>query len=323
VKVSLWGTRGSIASAGPETMRYGGNTSCVEVEAGDGTIVILDAGTGIRRTGASYETPRRLDVLLTHLHMDHIQGLGFFGPFFDPDFEVHVWGPPSATQDLRTRLTRYFSPPLFPVRLRDVDSGLELHDVPLGPFQVGGLTIVGAAVIHPGQTLGYRVTDASTRRSSEEGTTDAGGATSGDRASSDGRATAGSAPTLAYIPDHEPALGLGDFPGPPDWTSGFDIAKAADLLVHDAQYTDDEYTSRVGWGHSRLSDAVALAASAGSRRLVTFHHDPAHDDTFLDGMLEQGRALATEGAVGRAVRDGPHAPPFEIVAGQEGSSFSL
>ena len=120
MRVRLWGTRGSIASAGPDTVAYGGNTSCVEVEGRDGTIVILDAGTGVRRVGDTYHEPRRLDILLTHLHMDHIQGLGFFAPLFQKDFEVHVWGPPSTTQDLRTRLTRYLSPPLFPVRLRDV-----------------------------------------------------------------------------------------------------------------------------------------------------------------------------------------------------------
>ena len=134
MRVCLWGTRGSIASAGPDTIAYGGNTACAELEGRDGTILILDAGTGIRRVGDTYKTPRRIDILLTHLHMDHIQGLGFFAPFFRDDFEVHVWGPPSTTQGLRERLTRYLSPPLFPVRLRDVAANLELHDVPLQPF---------------------------------------------------------------------------------------------------------------------------------------------------------------------------------------------
>jgi phosphoribosyl 1,2-cyclic phosphodiesterase len=263
-------------------MAYGGNTSCVEVEGEDGTIVILDAGTGIRRVGATFESPRRIDVLLTHLHMDHIQGLGFFGPFFRADFEVHVWGPPSVTEDLRARLTRYLSPPLFPVRLRDVESRLELHDVPLGAFTIGGLTVVGSPVIHPGQTLGYRITDHS-------GT--------------------GVRPTMAYLPDHEPALGARRFPGEPEWTSGFDLATGVDLLLHDVQYTDTEYGSRVGWGHSRVSDAVALAQLAGTRRLVTFHHDPAHDDVSLDAMLGDGQALAQE--------------PLEVIGGKEGTTFWL
>src|SRR6185503_14882013 len=110
VKLTLWGTRGSVASAGPETVRYGGNTSCVEVRAADGSVLVLDAGTGIRRLGAALRGETgRVDVVLTHLHMDHIQGLGFFAPFFEQDREVHVWGPPSTTQALRERLTRYLS----------------------------------------------------------------------------------------------------------------------------------------------------------------------------------------------------------------------
>ncbi|HUG48865.1 MAG TPA: MBL fold metallo-hydrolase [Candidatus Limnocylindria bacterium] len=273
----LWGTRGSIASAGPETVAYGGNTSCVELQASDGSVLILDAGTGVRRVGDTYEQPRRLDILLTHLHMDHIQGLGFFGPFFRDDFEVHVWGPPSTTQDLRTRLTRYLSPPLFPVRLRDVAARLELHDVPAEPFEVGGLTVCARIVIHPGQTLGYRISD-------------------GER-------------TVVYLPDHEPALGTTTFPTSPEWTSGHELALDAHLLIHDAQYTADEYAQRQGWGHSRVSDAVGLAVQARARRLVTFHHDPAHDDDKLDAMLEEARNQAPDG--------------LEVLPGREGDTFRV
>ncbi len=277
MRVCLWGTRGSIASAGPETVRYGGNTACAEVEGRDGTIVVLDAGTGVRRVGATYKEPRRLDILLTHLHMDHIQGLGFFGPFFERDFEVHVWGPPSTTQDLRTRLTRYLSPPLFPVRLRDVAARLELHDAPMGRFQIGGLEITAQTVIHPGQTLGYRISDGQS--------------------------------TMTYLPDHEPALGVNGMPDQTDWMSGHDLARGADLLLHDAQYTADEYEQRVGWGHSRVTDAVDLARMAGARRLVTFHHDPAHSDETLDEMLATAQARA-DGAL-------------EVLPGREGETFRI
>ena len=277
MRVCLWGTRGSIASAGPETVRYGGNTACAEVEGRDGTIVVLDAGTGVRRVGATYKEPRRLDILLTHLHMDHIQGLGFFGPFFQRDFEVHVWGPPSTTQDLRTRLTRYLSPPLFPVRLRDVAARLELHDAPMGRFQIGGLEITAQTVIHPGQTLGYRISDGQS--------------------------------TMTYLPDHEPALGVNGMPDQTDWMSGHDLARGADLLLHDAQYTADEYEQREGWGHSRVTDAVDLARMAGARRLVTFHHDPAHSDETLDEMLATAQARA-DGAL-------------EVLPGREGETFRI
>jgi phosphoribosyl 1,2-cyclic phosphodiesterase len=277
MRACLWGTRGSIASPGPDTVAYGGNTSCVEIEAADGTVVVLDAGTGVRRVGDTYREPRRIDILLTHLHMDHIQGLGFFAPFFAPDFEIHVWGPPSTTEDLRRRLARYLSPPLFPVRLRDVAARLTLHDAPIGRFDIGGLEVTAQSVIHPGPTVGYRI--------------------------SDGRAT------IAYLPDHEPALGSAGGPTDARWTSGADLARDADLLIHDAQYTPDEYAARAGWGHSRVDDAVALARLAGARRLVTFHHDPSHDDAELDMMLAGAQALA--------------AGELEVIAGREGSTFRL
>ena len=256
MRVTLWGTRGSLPSAGPDTVRYGGNTSCVEVRGADGTCLILDAGTGIRRLGAAIE-PRlpRVDVLLTHLHMDHIQGLGFFAPLHRPDLEVHVWGPPSTTLDLRARLGRYLSPPLFPVHLRDLPSPLALHDVPLGRFGIGGLQIAAALVCHPGPTVGYRITE-------------------GER-------------SVTYIPDHEPALGARNFPMSPEWMSGFDLAAGVDLLIHDAQYTPAEYATHVGWGHSSIPQTIGFASVAKARRLVTFHYDPSHSDDFLDRTLDQ------------------------------------
>ena len=139
-------------------MRYGGNTSCVELQALADTRVVLDAGTGIRRLGAGLPPEVcRVDVLLTHLHMDHIQGLGFFAPLFRRDFEVHIWGPGSATADLRTRLTRYMAPPLFPVRLSELECDLHLHDLNEGCVEVPGFTVRAALVCHPGPTVGYRI----------------------------------------------------------------------------------------------------------------------------------------------------------------------
>ena len=208
MKVTIWGTRGSLPAPGPETTRYGGNTSCVEVRGRDGSVVVLDAGTGIRRLGATIGPEvRRVDLLLTHLHLDHIEGLGFFAPLFRRELEVHVWGPASTTLDLRARLSRYLSPPIFPVRLRDLPCQLELHDVMSVPrLQIGELEIRAAQVCHPGPTVGFRISE--------------GGA------------------SLAYLPDHEPALGSIDFPREPEWTSGFELAADASLLIHDAQYDD-------------------------------------------------------------------------------------
>ncbi|MDQ2935807.1 MAG: MBL fold metallo-hydrolase [Chloroflexota bacterium] len=255
MKVRFWGTRGSLATAGAETVRYGGNTACVELRAEGAPVVVLDAGSGIRPLGVALgEDVPRIDILLSHLHMDHVQGLGFFAPLFSTGREIHIWGPPSTTLSLRERLTRYLSPPLFPVALRDVPSDLALHDVPTDePFELGPLVVTAALVIHPGPTVGYRITDGRT--------------------------------TMGYLPDHEPALGSRDFPGPPDWLSGFALAVGADLLIHDAQYTEGEYAERIGWGHSTLRHAVHLAAAANVRRLATFHHDPTHDDTTIDQLL--------------------------------------
>lgn len=251
MNVTIWGTRGSLASAGPETVRYGGNTSCVEVRNNNGALVVLDAGTGIRRLGTSIGLDTtRVDVLLTHLHMDHIQGLGFFKCLYRPDLDVHLWGPASATLSLRARLSRYLSPPLFPVRLRDLPCRLTFHDVPHAPVDIPGFDVDAAPVCHPGPTLGYRV-------------------------------HADSA-TLTYLPDHEPMLCANGFAAGPRTTSGYDLAADVDLLIHDAQYTNHEYTSRVGWGHSAIEHAYAFADTVNARHFVPFHHDPTHDDTTLD-----------------------------------------
>src|SRR5215475_11537974 len=209
MKVTPYGVRGSLAAPGPATARYGGNTSCVCVTGPDGTVVVLDAGTGIR--ALALELPTRLsrvDVLLTHLHLDHIIGLGFFGPLFDSSMEVHIWGPASATLSLDARLRRYLAPPLFPVLLRDLPCRLELHHTGRGRFSIGPFTVRAARVCHPGPTVGYRIET--------------------DRAS------------LAYLPDHEPALGARRFPIDAEWTSGFELAEKVDLLLH------------VGWGHSTV-----------------------------------------------------------------------
>src|SRR3954447_24487340 len=161
MKVTLWGTRGSQASPGPDTVRYGGNTACVELEAVPEARVILDAGTGLRLAGNAFpKAVRRVDVMLTHLHMDHIQGLGFFAPLFREEFEVHIWGPGSATADVRSRLTRYMSPPLFPVRLPELPCDLHVHNVTSGPIEVPGFEVRAALVCHPGPTVGYRFEDA-------------------------------------------------------------------------------------------------------------------------------------------------------------------
>lgn len=254
MKVELWGTRGSIASAGAGTVRYGGDTAAVELRTDDDSLVVLDAGSGIRALGAELTGHGRVDILLSHLHMDHIQGLPFFAPLLEAECEVHIWGPMSTTHDLRARLSRYLSPPLFPVRVRELPN-VHFHDVTPSTFEVRGLEITADLVLHPGTTLGYRITE-------------------GDK-------------VLTYIPDHEPALGDRDFPCGLEWMSGRLLADGADVLIHDSQYTDQEYAERIGWGHSSISHLALFAATAEARRLVTFHHDPSHADEFLDELHDE------------------------------------
>jgi phosphoribosyl 1,2-cyclic phosphodiesterase len=160
VRVKLWGTRGSLPAPGPETVRYGGNTSCVEVRVAPDRVVILDAGSGIRRLGVALDARvERIDILLSHAHLDHILGLGFFAPLFRSDVEVHIWGPSSNLLDIRGRLTRYLSQPLFPVRVHDLPCDPMLRNVPLGRFELPGLEVTAMLVCHPGPTVGYRLED--------------------------------------------------------------------------------------------------------------------------------------------------------------------
>lgn len=256
MKITFWGTRGSLPSAGPETHYYGGNTSCVSVRTDD-QLLVLDAGSGIRRLGSSewIRDYNRIHILLTHLHMDHIQGLGFFGPLFNPANEIHLWGPASFGMTLAERLNRYLSPPLFPVRIRELPCQLIFHEVPSKDFTIGSFDLSARYVCHPGPTVGYRI--------EHEGK------------------------VLAYIPDHEPALTAEDFPLSPEWTSGYALAKEADVLIHDAQYTQEEYQTRVGWGHSAFQDAYRFACLAGVKRLVLFHHDPSRTDEQLRSVFKK------------------------------------
>jgi phosphoribosyl 1,2-cyclic phosphodiesterase len=292
MNVRIWGCRGSVAAPGPETMRYGGNTSCVEVQTDDGVTLILDAGTGMRPLGAELAARgvREVHVLLSHLHLDHLQGLGFFRPLYDPDVHVHIWGPPSPVQPLADRIALYLSPPLFPLRLVEIPARVTFHDAPETPVMIGSAEVVAASVTHQGPTVGYRITDG-------------------------GR-------TLCYLPDHEPSLGVHLADLDPDWISGFALAHRVDVLLHDAQYGDGEYPDHVGWGHSSIEHVVEFARKAQVGRLVLFHHDPYHDDDQLDAlraaasrllgrgdhavdMAYEGMRLAFRDPAGRGLEHGP------------------
>jgi phosphoribosyl 1,2-cyclic phosphodiesterase len=193
-----------------------------------------------------------------------------------PGLAVHIWGPPSSTLDLRARLSRYLSPPLFPVRLRDLASQVELHNAPEEPTRIGSFQVTAAAIVHPGPTVGYRI--------AEEGV------------------------SMAYLPDHEPALVGWPCPGGREWTSGHDLASGVDLLIHDAQYFPEERRDRIGWGHSSSIEAARFAQLVGARRLACFHHDPAHDDAVIDRLVEETAQIAAG---------------VEVYGAREGQTISL
>jgi phosphoribosyl 1,2-cyclic phosphodiesterase len=283
--VTFWGARGSIPTPGAHTARYGGNTSCVAVEA-DGQLVILDAGTGIRGLGLTLEGQNgsvQAEILLSHTHWDHIQGLPYFKPFFAPGNAVRIWGSKQGSKSLDEILHLQMDPAVFPIPLTAVSAALTVKEVrPGSEFTVGPFRAQSMQLRHPGTTLAYRLVPVAGGRS------------------------------MAYVTDNELGPG-GSYDTPPSWRRELvKFLSGVDLLIHDAMYTTTELDSHRGWGHSSYEEAVELAADAGAKRLVLFHHEPEHDDTALDALL----AAAQRSAQRRGA-------PAEVIAAQEGMQLSL
>jgi len=277
VRATIWGARGSIPAPGPETMRYGGNTSCVQLTLQDGSVLVLDAGTGIRSLGlALAPSEQPLHILLTHLHLDHIQGLMFFAPMFRRQSQVVIWGPSAPEGSLEDRIARYISAPLTPLEVRELPCHPSFREAETTEWQIGPAVIRAGSVAHRGPTLGYRV-------------------------EADGR-------SVCYIPDHEPGLGASLAELDDEWISGLELARDASLLIHDCQYTDEEYPDHLGWGHSPLSDALAFGQRARAEQLLLFHHDPLHNDDFLDEIGDRVHGSA------RLAREGDEIETSEIGA---------
>lgn len=258
VNIGLYGVRGSTPCASDANRRYGGNTACVVLEQSGCEPIILDLGTGLRLYGedhmAAGRSAFRGHALVTHMHWDHVQGLPFFKPLLTDGSRLDVWGPAADGLSLRAAFDRFMVPPFFPVTIADLPADIGFHDLEEGSSRIGDADVMTMAVPHIGATFGYRV-------------------------------QFGDGPAVAYLPDHQQ---------PTDGSSAvapgvIELCQGADVLIHDAQFTPEEFAVKANWGHCTVDYAVTVAAAAGVGRLVLFHHDPSHDDATLDALTDQAR----------------------------------
>lgn len=294
MKVRFWGTRGSIATPGPDTVRYGGNTSCVEVTTASGVRFIIDSGTGIRGLGLDWlkntKPPLQASILIGHTHWDHIQGFPFFAPIFIPGNEFSVYAPQGGGRSLRAIMAGQMEFTYFPVDLEQLPAKLHYFDLGEGTYDIGGVQVHSQYLNHPASTLGYRI-------------------------EADGGA-------VVYMADHEPFSDqlwiLDSEPGKMESIlhegdrRHARFMTGADLVIHDAQYTPGEYPSKKNWGHSTYEYAAGVAAAAGVRKLALTHHDPGHNDDFLDNVEKLAGELADSWG-----------SPLQVICAREGATVDI
>jgi phosphoribosyl 1,2-cyclic phosphodiesterase/CheY-like chemotaxis protein len=267
-RYSLWGTRGSTPTPGSRFLRHGGNTSCFCVTYGQEKFV-FDAGSGIRELGAEIMRGKRrkIHLFITHTHWDHIQGFPFFVPAYVPGFEITIWGAELFGKDLRSVFRGQLDRDYFPVQMEDMNSNLDFRHLPDGPIAIGDAKVMWEYSQHPGATVGYKIEVGGVR--------------------------------IAWVPDNEflqaytgdPAAITRQDPLVTPYRKMIQFLKDADLVIHEAQYTSEEYAGKIGWGHSSVANACMLMKFAGVRRWIITHHDPSHDDDFLERKLALTRKI--------------------------------
>ncbi|MGH7663090.1 MAG: MBL fold metallo-hydrolase [Gemmatimonadaceae bacterium] len=287
-RIQFWGTRGSIPSPGSSTVRYGGNTPCVEVRTSSGWLIILDAGTGLRELGRSLiaranGAPIEGDIFLTHAHWDHIQGLPFFGPVFQRGNHFTIWGSKTLPTSIDRVVRDQMSPVVFPIAFEELDATIDFRTLAEERCEANGYRVQAFPVRHPGGALGYRFS---------EGSGDGG--------------------SLVYISDNELNPDA-HYETPPEWRKGLvEFVRGARVLIHDTTYTIEEYDHHRGWGHSTYEDALELAIEADAEQLVFFHHKPERTDDEVDRRIADCRAVVSR----RGAR-------LEIVGAAEGLTMQV
>lgn len=270
IHISFHGVRGSTPCCCPSLQRYGGNTSCVSIEAEGVDPIVLDCGTGLRMFGASLDDgPVDVHVLVTHLHWDHIQGLPFFTPLKHADSTFSVYGPGEDGESIGESFARFMTPPFFPIETGHLPATITFEDALHRDFTLAGADIMARPVPHTGTTAGFRVTR--------------------------------NGVSVAYIPDHQQPVGRPTSVAP----EVLELCADVDVLIHDAQFTPEEFEMKADWGHSTPEYAVEVARQSGAKNLVLFHHDPAHDDDMVDDIAQRMAELAAD-------------DPFEVIAAAEG-----
>ncbi|MCE9610707.1 MAG: MBL fold metallo-hydrolase [Chthoniobacter sp.] len=270
-RFKLWGVRGSTPTPGARFLRTGGNTSCMTVEAGD-ELFIFDAGSGIRELGLALVEgpPRRIHLFITHTHWDHIQGFPFFAPAYRKGFEIVIYGAEGFGKDLKSIFQGQLDRDYFPVQMEDMHAHLDFRQLTTTPMTAGSAQVTWEFAHHPGATVGYKICLGGKK--------------------------------VAWVPDNEflhgytgaPEEITRDHPLAVPYVPMIDFLSDADVVIHEGQYLPDEYLQKIGWGHSSVANACVLMKLAGVPRWVVTHHDPLHEDTFLETKLNLTRQILAQ-----------------------------